>query len=883
MPIQNEPAAPSKGGQINIQSKAHERLLNVIDDLRSQGISRFIDLPQLIVCGDQSSGKSSVLEAVSGIKFPTKDALCTRFATELILRRNPEVASLITIVPDANRPEDEKNQLSLFKSEASVHDDFGSIIDQASAAMGLDASKKFSSDVLRIELSGPQQPHLTLVDLPGLFHSGSKSQSDQDAEAVKALVTGYMKKSRSIILAVVSAKNDFNNQIVTKYAKEFDKGGMRTLGIITKPDTLPAGSDSEKQFFELAENKDVYFRLGWHVLRNRDYEHRDCSNEERDVLEKEFFSKGIWTSLSPTQLGIDPLKPRLSRVLQGQILSELPSLIRDVESGMQECQGRLDRLGASRGTKQEQRLHLHAVSDNFTNIVKEAINGKYDGEYFGDAAEDEGYAKRIRAVTTNKLEEFAEDVRRKGHKYQVVETVLEDESKVTPIHVTKEARIERVKELIRRNRDKELSTTTKEDTITTLFREQCSPWVGIANRYAEDIFDAVKYAVLMALETTCDQATRDGVLSYIVNPALIEIKKGFDAAVTKTLRQHVSGHPMTFNHYFTENIQRLRKEHSEEQMSELLKEFFGKDPRTDDCVTESREVNTKSLLQALLAPNEANMTLFACSEALHVMEAYYKVALKYFTDDFAISAVEQALLTKVESLFSPAAILTLEEDLIEDIAGETEESKLERTSSTQKLGTLKQALDVLKRLDRGNVASMSPISLLSGPEPKENLKLTPSDRRDEVLTAKAGAADTARTIAAAKREVEANPSDVTKACTRQNTTSSKKKVIQDNAQTAINAQANVAYQESLNAIEQSVLTEHGKEVIREAGFAQEHLLQYILPGFEEVRKKYRSNDDTGRAVMRQQYENMPIGPEDAEWYTVVISVALQCMNSGEWE
>jgi len=78
-----------------------------------------------------------------------------------------------------------------------------------------------------------------------------------------------MKKSRSIVLAVVSAKNDYNNQIVTKYARDFDPDGKRTLGVITKPDELPAGSDSEKQYFELAENKDVHFRLGWHVLKNR--------------------------------------------------------------------------------------------------------------------------------------------------------------------------------------------------------------------------------------------------------------------------------------------------------------------------------------------------------------------------------------------------------------------------------------------------------------------------------------------------------------------------------------------------------------------------------------------------------------------------------------
>ncbi|QSS63441.1 hypothetical protein I7I51_00499 [Histoplasma capsulatum] len=62
----------------NLQSSDELDLVDAIDKLRSQGISHYVSLPQLIVCGDQSSGKSSVLDAISGIPFPTKDNLCTR-------------------------------------------------------------------------------------------------------------------------------------------------------------------------------------------------------------------------------------------------------------------------------------------------------------------------------------------------------------------------------------------------------------------------------------------------------------------------------------------------------------------------------------------------------------------------------------------------------------------------------------------------------------------------------------------------------------------------------------------------------------------------------------------------------------------------------------
>jgi GTP1/Obg family GTP-binding protein len=52
-----------------LQSEQSEPL-DVIDQLRTQGLGRLVELPQLIVCGDQSSGKSSVLEAISRVRFP---------------------------------------------------------------------------------------------------------------------------------------------------------------------------------------------------------------------------------------------------------------------------------------------------------------------------------------------------------------------------------------------------------------------------------------------------------------------------------------------------------------------------------------------------------------------------------------------------------------------------------------------------------------------------------------------------------------------------------------------------------------------------------------------------------------------------------------------
>lgn len=57
-----------------------------------------------------------------------------------------------------------------------------------------------------------------------------------------------------------------------KLARATNKKGNRTLGVITKPDTLIASSESEAMYVSLARNQDLEFRLGWHVLKNIDSE-----------------------------------------------------------------------------------------------------------------------------------------------------------------------------------------------------------------------------------------------------------------------------------------------------------------------------------------------------------------------------------------------------------------------------------------------------------------------------------------------------------------------------------------------------------------------------------------------------------------------------------
>src|ERR1700761_3120545 len=79
-------------------------LLKKIDHLARCGVGEYIDLPQLVAVGNQSSGKSSVLEGLTNLPFPRDSGLCTRFATQITFRRTPGTGISVSIIPgkDAN-------------------------------------------------------------------------------------------------------------------------------------------------------------------------------------------------------------------------------------------------------------------------------------------------------------------------------------------------------------------------------------------------------------------------------------------------------------------------------------------------------------------------------------------------------------------------------------------------------------------------------------------------------------------------------------------------------------------------------------------------------------------------------------------------------------
>lgn len=386
-----------------IESKLITSRLNQIDKLKARGVGDHISLPQLVVCGDQSAGKSSVLEGITEIPFPRKDGLCTRFATEIVLRHSLDEQSITaSIIPDGSRDSSTADSLRAYEKRLSSYDELPDIIQEVGKLMGLrgftddEQAPPFTSDVLRIQVTGQTGLHLTIVDLPGLV-SGA---DNEEKTLVENLVDGYLQNSRTIILAVIPAVSDVETQPIIRAARSFDKEGLRTVGIITKADLINEGT--EARVATVMKNQGpIPLKLGYFLLKNPSPKELDAGITTADRREKELqlFQKPLWKKqgLSPDRVGIKSLRTFLQALLEQHIGRELPKVRSEIEGLLEQAKEQLKELGTERPNAVSQRLFLSKLSAEFHALTRSSVDGTYQG------VNSDFFAHKVDGLSANRL------------------------------------------------------------------------------------------------------------------------------------------------------------------------------------------------------------------------------------------------------------------------------------------------------------------------------------------------------------------------------------------------------------------------------------------------------------------------------------------------
>lgn len=221
------------------------KMIQIKEILRISGNDDSINLPNIVVIGGQSSGKSSVLESIVGHEFlPKGQNMVTRRPLELTLVHSPQEAEESVIISQYDR----NLKIKDFHKVQAILKDLNQAVPE---------NDWISFEPIRVTIYSAKVPDLTLVDLPGYIQVTNKTQPPALRDKIRILCDKYI-KSNNLILAVCAADVDLANSEALKASRKYDPRGERTIGVITKMDLVDASYAAG-----LVANEDYPLQLGY--------------------------------------------------------------------------------------------------------------------------------------------------------------------------------------------------------------------------------------------------------------------------------------------------------------------------------------------------------------------------------------------------------------------------------------------------------------------------------------------------------------------------------------------------------------------------------------------------------------------------------------------
>lgn len=353
-----------------------DRLLPVVNRLHNIfqrcGVANPIDLPQIVVVGSQSSGKSSVLEAIVGFDFlPRGSGVVTRSP---ILIQLHKLKNDTKVTADA-RPRHNRWVEFLHapnKTFVDNEDIRREIAAETERVAG--KNKQLSPTAIIMKVFSADVVDLTLIDLPGLTKVPVGDQPPDIEKLVRALIHSYIEKPNTIILAVHPANTDLATSDALQMARRVDPNGLRTLGVITKLDLMDAGTNA----LDMLQGRVIPLRRGYIGVVNRsqaDLESRLTVKEAHDK-ERAFFQSHPVYAPHAAKMGSQHLATTLSTMLMEHIRAVLPSVRSRLTSQLSDVRRQLETLGAELSSQDDAAATLLHLLTGYASAFSDAIDGR---------------------------------------------------------------------------------------------------------------------------------------------------------------------------------------------------------------------------------------------------------------------------------------------------------------------------------------------------------------------------------------------------------------------------------------------------------------------------------------------------------------------------
>ncbi|OAQ62498.1 interferon-induced GTP-binding protein Mx2 [Purpureocillium lilacinum] len=704
------------------RGSGYQAMLAKIDRLRELNVGSMIPLPQLVVVGDQSSGKSSVLESLTGFSFPRGTGLCTRYATQITCCRDALSSVAVSIIPRPDADDELKAKLLAFRRELTeiCNDELTKIFQDANAAMGIRMGSEdstsgagaFSEDILKIEIYGPDQDHLTVIDVPGIFRVPTPGlTTEMDIKLVENMVKRYMDNSRTIILAVMPCNVDIATQEILKLAKAADPEGIRTMGVLTKPD-LALEKATRGAVLDLVRGDGSNLKFGYYVVKNRSADDATSTLSQRTQAEKVFFSSPEWVGVIE-RCGVYFLKERLRHLLVRISKEEFPNVKADIDQRLRRAETALEGMGPARADHGAQRLYLGRIATRFQAITTSALSGHYAGnDIFKDSPRLKLITRIMRLHTTfshvfaqsshlQKFDAALDEAEELGTCALPFEIDLEAYSELQDIIVTEEYKcpdpvdkpiIDEIRETYQASRGPELGTFGG-TVLSSVFLQQSEKWEPLTLLHMSRAIVLVHDYINVLLETLCPEEEVCSQLwqGFLVDRLVQQYRQAMSHA--RFLLSIERKQPATFNHYFNHILQKKRSDRFTRAMEKLAincTNYNGTNDTSLECVPLHQLRNG-----AETKDNEEQV----CEDVLDTFTSYYKVARKRFVDVVYQQAIWHYLLADPEGplkVFDADMVMGLTDEQLEEIAGEGEESKQQRAFLSREVESLKAALRVIR-------------------------------------------------------------------------------------------------------------------------------------------------------------------------------------------
>lgn len=364
---EDKTAAPNGGAAATPLGNSVIPIVNKLQDIFAQlrGQS-MIDLPQVAVVGSQSSGKSSVLEALVGRDFlPRGNDICTRRPLTLQLQQRQR---------NADGTEEEWGEF-LHLPEKKFFD-FSEIRWEIQAETEREAggNKGVSNKPIRLTIYSPNVLDITLVDLPGLTKVPVGDQPSDIETRIRNMITTVIKRESCLILAVTPANADLANSDALQMAQCVDPDGRRTIGVITKLDIMDRGTDARNFLL----GKVIPLRLGYVGVVNRSQEDIQLNRSIKDALvaeEKFFHTRPVYSDIAD-RCGVPQLAKKLNQILVRHIKTVLPGLKSHISTALASAAKEYASYGVTTDSKAGQGALILTILSKYSEAFSSMIEGK---------------------------------------------------------------------------------------------------------------------------------------------------------------------------------------------------------------------------------------------------------------------------------------------------------------------------------------------------------------------------------------------------------------------------------------------------------------------------------------------------------------------------